>query len=403
MNLSLKIAFRYLFSKKTINAINIITGISILGIAIGSAALILILSVFNGFEGLIHNSLNSFNPEIKVTPVKGKMVGYDKKLIEKLHSSDYISAFSFILEEVAYLEFDNNRTIGTIKGVDENYKKVNDIDNLLVSGEFKLQVNDVDYGVLGAGLAGKLGISSNEILTPVTIFILKSDSKSLIESNYKRADVMPAGKFSIPDETEMKYMLISFDLAEYLLGVDSLFSSIEIRSNGNIKEAKEYIKNLLGSEYLVQDRLEQEEELRRIINIERWASYAIVFITLLLLTFNIIGSLWIIVIDKKRDISLLQSMGADKKMVRRIFLYSGLLISIVGLILGIIVALILYYLQVNYGLVGISDSSIVDSYPIELKFFDFIIVSFTVLSIGLLVAIIPSLKAGKISSYIREE
>ncbi|MEZ4907303.1 MAG: FtsX-like permease family protein [Saprospiraceae bacterium] len=402
MNLSLKIAFRYLFGKKTVNAINIITSISILGIAIGSAALILILSVFNGFEDLIYNSLNAFNPEIEISPVKGKMAKYDNELIAKLESIESIDYFSFVLEEVAYFQFDNNRTVGSIKGVDKNYNKVNNIDKLLVSGEYKLESNNVDFGVLGAGIAGRLGVSTNEMINPIIVYILKSDAKSMMEANYKKANIMPAGRFSVPDE-EYKYIIVSLDLAQYLLQADSSFSSIEVKSKGNIQTAKNDIIKTLGDNYKVQDRLEQEEELRRIINIERWASYAIAIIILLLLTFNIIGSLWIIVIDKKKDISVLQAMGADKNNIRRIFLYSGLLISIIGLIIGILLALLMYFLQVNYGIIGFSPDSYIDAYPIKLKFIDFIIVAITVLIIGFFVAIIPALKAGKISAYIREE
>ena len=403
MKLAFKIAVRYLFGKKTINAINIITGISILGIAIGSAALILILSVFNGFEDLIQRSFNAFNPDIKVAPAKGKFIETDSIFIKNLKSIEEIEAFSFVLEEVAYLKYSNNRTVSIIKGVDENYSKVNDIDSLIVSGEYKLNTNEIDYAVLGAGLANKLGINPQDMLTPISVFLISSANTSVLESSYKKADVMPAGRFSVPDETEMKYILISLELAQYLLDLHNKSSAIEIKASGNLSDVKKKLEIKLGNEYIVQDKKDQDQELRKIINLERWAAYAIVTLTLLLLTFNMIGSLWIIVIDKKRDISVLQAMGATKKTIRWIFMIEGFLISFIGLITGILIALVFYLLQKKFGLIGVSETSIIDSYPIQIRIFDFVVVSATVFFISILVSLLPARKASGISAFVREE
>jgi lipoprotein-releasing system permease protein len=403
MKLAFKIALRYLFGKKTINAINIITGISILGIAIGAAALILILSVFNGFEDLIQRSFNSFNPDIKISPARGKYMDADSSLIRNIKDISEIESFSFVLEEVAYLKYSNNRMVGIIKGVDENYRKVNKIDTLIVAGDYKLKANNIDYGILGAGLANKLGINPQDQLTPISIYLISSANTAVLESSYKKADVIPAGSFSVPDETEMKYILISLELASYLLDLDNKYSAIEIKAKGNLSGIKKIIEKRLGNEYIVRDRMDQDEELRNIINLERWAAYAIVTLTLLLLTFNMIGSLWIIVIDKKKDISVLQAMGATKKTIRSIFIIEGFLISIIGLISGIIIALLFYFLQKKFGIIGVSDTSIIDSYPIKLRFFDFVIVTATVFFISIFVAILPAKKALGIPAFIREE
>lgn len=403
MKLAFKIAFRYLFGKKTISAINIITGISILGIAIGAAALILILSVFNGFEDLIQRSLNAFNPDIKVYPAKGKYLEADSIFVINIKKIDEIESISLVLEEVAYLKYSNNRSVGIIKGVDENYGKVNKIDTLIIAGEYKLKTYNIDFGVLGAGLANKLGINPQDQLTPVSIYLISSANSAILESGYKKADVMPAGRFSVPDETEMKYILISLDLAQYLLGLENKYSAIEIKVKGEPAEIKKKIEKTLGTGYVVRDRMDQDEELRNIINIERWAAYVIVTLTLLLLTFNLIGSLWIIVIDKKKDISVLQAMGATKNIIKSVFIIQGFLISIIGLVSGIIIALVFYFLQKEYGIIGVSETSIIDSYPIKLRFFDFVIVSATVFLISIFVAVLPAKKASGIPAFIREE
>lgn len=403
MNLSLKIAFRYLFGKKSINAINIITGISILGISIGTAALILILSVFNGFEDLIEKSFNAFNPDIKITPAKGKFFKSDDKIFNILKGIDGVSSYSLVLEEVAYFKYGNNRTVGIIKGVDENYQKVNNIDSLIEGGVFKLESENADYGIPGAGLANKLGISPEASLTPISLFLLKSSDAAITETNFKTADVLPSGRFSVPDDLEMKYLIISLDLAQYLLEQEGIFSAIEIKTNKDFKKVKNIICEKSGDSYIIKDRLEQDEELRKIINLERLVAYAIITLTLLLLTFNMIGSLWIIVLDKKNDISVLQAMGATKKNIKSIFIFEGLLISLIGLIIGILLALIFYFIQINYGIIGVGDSEIIESYPISLRFIDFVTVTLTVLIITLIINLLPAKKAASIDAIIREE
>lgn len=403
MNLSLKIAFRYLFGKKSINAINIITGISILGISIGTAALILILSVFNGFEDLIEKSFNAFNPDIKITPAKGKFFKSDDKIFNILKGIDGISSYSLVLEEVAYLKYGNNRTVGIIKGVDENYQKVNNIDSLIEGEVFKLESENADFGIPGAGLANKLGISPEASLTPISLFLLKSSDAAITETNFKTADVLPSGRFSVPDDLEMKYLIISLDLAQYLLEQEGIFSAIEIKTNKDFKKVKNIICEKSGDSYIIKDRLEQDEELRKIINLERLVAYAIITLTLLLLTFNMIGSLWIIVLDKKNDISVLQAMGATKKNIKSIFIFEGLLISLIGLIIGILLALIFYFIQINYGIIGVGDSEIIESYPISLRIIDFVTVTLTVLIITLIINLLPAKKAASIDAIIREE
>ncbi len=403
MNLAYKIAKRYLFGKKSINAINIITGISVLGISIGAAALVLILSVFNGFEDLIKSNFNAFNPEIKITPAKGKYFVIDNGFLQKISNTNGVEAFSLVQEEVAYFEYDNNRSVGIIKGVDKNFEKVNNIDTTIIAGEFKLKKNDLNFGVIGSGLASKLGVNTSDQLTPLSIYILKNKSKGPLDQFYKRAEVLPVGKFSLQSETDMKYLIIPLELSQYLLGKKNKYSALEIKTSGDTHRVEEELQSKLGKDFVIKNRMEQDAELMKIMNMEKWISYAIVSLTLFLVAFNMIGSLWMIVLDKRRDISILQSMGANKKLIKRIFIYEGLLISGIGLIIGIILALLFYFAQKDYGIIGIPEGFIIDAYPIQLRFLDFLVVAITVFIIGILISILPSYRAGKIPAFLREE
>jgi len=406
MNLAFDIARRYLFGKKNINAINIITGISVFGISIGAAALILILSVFNGFEDLISGNFNAFNPEIKVTPKRGKFFHADSSFFKKLNGIKDIDKYSLVVEEIAYFKYGNSQTFGLIKGVDDNFRLVNSIDTTILSGEFILDRDGVNYGVIGNGLALKMGISMSDKLTPLEIYILKKKSGGSLDKVFRKSQITPGGKFAILSEADLQYVIIPMEQAQYLLGSSKAkkYSAIEIKSKGNVFSVKSKLKKAFGEEFNIKNRLEQDEALMKIMNMEKWIAFSIVSLSLFLIAINLIGSLWMIVMDKKKDISILQSMGANKKTVRQIFIYVGMLISGLGLIIGFVIALILYFAQKNFDIIGIPEgSSIINSYPVELRFFDFIVVSFTVLLIGLIISLLPAKKAGKISAFIREE
>lgn len=409
MKLAFSIARRYLFGKKTINAINIITSISVLGISIGAAALILILSVFNGFEDIISGYFNAFNPEIKITPAKGKFFSLDSSLIKKLDKIEDITTYSLVIEEVAYFEYDNSQTVGIIKGVDENFRVVNNVDTTIISGEFLLKKNGIDYCVVGNGLAYKLGVNITDKLTPLSIYTLKPKVNGPLDQFYKKAAVIPSGRFGVQSEADLKYILVPIELAQYLIGSSKVadnykYSAIEIITNGNISSVKNKLSSSFGDNFVIQNRLEQDEALMKIMNMEKWIAYAIVSLSLFLVAINLIGSLWMIVLDKKKDISILQSMGANKKTIKRIFILVGLLISGIGLILGFVFASLFYIAQKNFGIIGIPEGSfIIESYPIELRLIDFVVVSITVLLIGFIISLLPANKAGKIPAFLREE
>jgi len=403
MNLPFNIARRYLFGKKSINAINIITSISVLGITIGTAALILILSVFNGFESLISSYFNAFNPEIKMLPAEGKTFEVDDTMLKKINSIKEISAYSKVLEEVVMFRYDGIQDFGVIKGVDDQFNIVNEIDSTIRLGTFKIKSESVNYGIVGSGLAGKLKINPDNTFTPILVYIPKRKSSGSINNFFLQTEVYPSGIFSVQNETDFKYVVSSLDVVQYLLQNKQEYSAIEIKTTGDVGGVIEQLKLKLGPSYVYKNRFQQDEVFMKIMNIEKWMSYAIVSLTLLLVALNMIGSLWMIVLDKKRDISTLKAMGASTNTIRKIFVFEGLLISGLGLVFGFIIALAFYLLQKYYGLISIPDGFVINAYPIEIKWTDFLIVGLTVQLIGLFISLMPAYKAGQIKAFLKEE
>lgn len=403
MNLSFNIARRYLFGKKSVNAINIITSISVLGITVGTAALILILSVFNGFESLISGYFNSFNPEIKMLPASGKTFQITPETLKLIEDSEGVIAYSKVLEEVVMFRYDGMQDFGVIKGVDENFNVVNEIDSTVRRGAYQVNSGRINYGIVGSGLAGKLNINPENSFTPIQVYIPKRKGGGPMSNFFLQTDVYPSGIFSVQNETDFKYVVSSLDVVQYLLQNDQEYSAIEIKSSGDPDEVIERLEKTLGPDYVFKNRFQQDEVFMKIMNIEKWVSYAIVVFTFFLVAFNMIGSLWMIVMDKKKDIATLKAMGATRGLIRRIFLVEGMLMSFLGMIFGFIIALVLYVLQKNWGLISIPDGFVINAYPIELHASDLVLVGLTVMTIGFIISLAPAYKAGEIPAYIKEE
>ena len=404
MNLSFEIAKRYLFGKKSTNAINIISAISVLGITVGTTALIIILSVFNGFEGLIKSYLNNFNPDIKVTLTEGKHFALEEDQLTQIKSIEGVKHVSKVIEEVALFEYNEQQKAGIIKGVDEEYTKVTRIDSSLRNGKFIADKESINYAVFGSGMANDLNLNTMDRLTPVTVYVPRRKKKSMLDKDFKLANIYPSGSFSDKNENDYTYVLASHNMVSKLLDRKNLVSALELKIDiERNKEVKAAISKILGEGYDIKDRLMQDETHLKIMNIEKWMSVLLVSLTLMLLAFNMIGSIWMIVLDKKKDISILKSMGFTSKGIKNIFLAEGLLISMIGLLIGCGLSLLFYFLQKNFGIIGIPDGFVVDAYPIELRLTDFVLAAMIVLTIGILASFPPAIRASRISNYIRNE
>jgi lipoprotein-releasing system permease protein len=407
MNLSLKIARRYLFAKKSTHAINIISGISVLGLSLGAAALVLVLSVFNGFEKLITGMMSNFNPDIKITTAKGKTFISDTLIINQLRQIEGVEYLSETLEETAFFEYEKSQAFGTLKGVDDNFFKINRIDSTVREGRYLLFDGQHDFAVLGGGIRNQLGVYEKDMLTPLSIYMPKREDVGMLEAPFSKRLVYPAGAFVIQSEVDNQYVLTNLDFMRDILKAYDEVSAYELKltPQANTQTVLSRIRAVMGDGFIVKDHYQQDEAFLKLMNIEKWMSYAILSLTILLVAFNMVGSLWMIVLEKKKDISILKSMGAPDSMIRNIFLNEGLLLCSLGLVLGFLVALILYLLHIytEGGVVPLPPGFATDRYPIALKMIDFVVVAITVMVIGLLASLPAAFRAIRVETAMKEE
>lgn len=405
LSYTLLIAWRYILGKKSFQAINMITAISMLGIAIGAGALLLILSVFNGFEDLLKGLYNAIYTDLKVYPVEGKFFVPDSNELATIKSWPEIVAMSLTLEETALLDYADNQDICTLKGVDDQFRYVTDIDSVLLDGEFRLQHGEAELAILGAGIAQRLNVDVVNPYERLGIYLPNRKQRGPLDKAFKVQYAYPIGRFTIKQDYDYQYVFVSLDFIRNLLDQPGAVSGIELKltHDADSKEVKERIRSLMGIPVEVKNKDEQNAAFFKLMNIEKWISYAVVSLTLIIVSFNLVSALWMIVLDKRKDISILQSMGSSPGDVLKIFMRSGWLICLIGFVFGILIAMGFYYLQKTYGIVPIPEGFVVDSYPIELRWRDLFIVGATVFFIGTLASWLPAKKASKIAAYIRKE
>ena len=387
MKLSYYIAKRYLFAKKSRNAINIISAVSVAGVAVGTMALIIILSVFNGLETMVSAIFNTFDPDIKITASEGKTFIPDSSRLKLLAKVEGLCCYSLTIEDNALLKYGSREYIATIKGIDDNYTMVSSIDSSMYEGNFTLKSkNGRPFAVPGAGVAQYLGIRVNFITPLEIIFPRKTGSTSLsAENSLNHKFIFPSGIFEVEKEYDSKYVYIPLEVARELTETEKAVSTIEIKfqKNADPHAVQKAIMKIYGKGYSVQNRNEQQAIFYKVMRSERLAIFFILTLILIIASFNIIGSLTMLIIEKERDIEILKSLGADNNLIRKIFIFEGWLISIIGALAGVILGFVVCWLQQTYGLVKLqSQSLIMNSYPVVLKLIDFIIVPGTVLLIG---------------------
>ena len=387
MKLSLYIAKRYLFAKKSRNAINVISGISVAGVMVGTMALITILSVFNGLEEMVRGIFSTSDSEIRITPVKGKVFTPDTLTLRRLSAVDGLEAWAETLEENALLRYEEQQYIATVKGVSPNYGEVTDLDTAMWDGDFKLMSeNGRPFAIAGLGVANYLGMRLN-FVAPLAIYI--PDRKAHLtlnpENEFKRKYINLSGIFAVEQEFDSKYVFVPIDFARELLGYTTEVTAIEVRlkTGADLKKTQKEIQGVMGRGFLAQNRYEQQEMFYRVMRGERLAIYVILTFILIIASFNIIGSLTMLIIEKERDIRILKSLGADNTLIKRIFIYEGWMISFIGTCIGLAVGFLLCAAQQQFGIVKLSgESLLIDSYPVRMQLTDFILVAVTVMAIG---------------------
>jgi lipoprotein-releasing system permease protein len=394
VNLPFYISKRYLFSKKSQNVINIISGISVVGVATGTMALIVILSVFNGFDELIKSLYSTFDPEIKIILSEGKTFSPVSPAFSDVRNHRKVIHFAEVLEENVLLRYDERQYIATMKGVDDEFVNVTGIDTMIIEGDFILMDKNRPYAVIGQGVAYYLGVGLT-FLNPINVYSIKRTGNIPMnpEQAISRKFIFPSGIFSIEQEHNIRYIIVPISFARELLGYQDEVSAIELKllPGTDIELLQKEIKQIIGNEFLVQNRNDQNALFYRIMKSEKWAIFFILTFILIVASFNIIGSLTMLILDKKEDIKTLRNLGASNTLIRRIFLMEGWMISILGAIIGLIIGSLIAWLQARFGFIKLSGSGsfIIDAYPVVYKFPDVLKVFFTVILIGFLAAWYP--------------
>lgn len=392
MNFPFYIARRYLFSKKSTHVINIISGISVVGVAVATMALVVTLSVFNGFHDLVASLLTSFDPQIEIVPTKGKTAPADDSILTKIRNLPQVDVATESVEDQAMAIYKGRQAMIKVKGVEDNFSELSHINDILYGdGEFSLHAANLQFGVVGIRLADNLGMTADwdgqlKIYAPKREGQL--DLMNPTEGFVEDSVISPGVVFSVKQARyDRDYVLTSIAFARNLFGQQGMLSQLEIRlkPGSDLDAVKAEMQKIAGSKYRVLDRMEQQADTFKIMKIEKFIAYIFLTFILAVACFNIIGSLSMLIIDKKNDVVTLRNMGASDKQIVRIFLFEGRMISAIGAILGILVGLLLCWLQQVYGLVSLGRSSgsfIVDAYPVSVHPEDIIIIFITVLAVG---------------------
>ena len=397
MKTAFYIARRYLISKKSVNVINIISGVSIAGVTVGTFALVVILSVFNGLDFSIKSLFSTFDPDIKITnTVKGKSFELNSIDIDKIKQIAGISTVTPIIEEDAFLMYGNRQYFATIKGVPTNYNQVSRLDtSSITSGRFLLEADHVPFALVGQGVAYYLSVGLS-FTDPIHIYTLQKGSKGrpTIENTFNHNTIYASGIFANQQEIDSKYVLVPFGFAQELFQMEDRVSAIEVGLTKGVSEdvVKDEITHVLGNQFAVKTQFEQHELFYRVMQSEKWAIFFILAFILVIASFNILGSLSMLIIDKKADIAILQSMGANQKLVRTIFLFEGWMISLAGATLGLILGVLICWIQMEFGILkipGNDGSFIFSSYPVEVRISDLLAIFLLVTGIGFLAAWYP--------------
>lgn len=397
MKLPFFIARRYFFAKKSRNAINIISIISVVGIAVATAAMVCVLSGFNGFGGLIEGMFNAFDPDLKITAKEGKVFRYDTDEFNRVLSNENVDMIAETLDENALLQYGENSVPVLLRGVSPNFSVATQIDNLIIDGAFKLREDVVDYTTLGAGLAMNLGIRPGYI-DHLDIYAPKRNERVNLANPSAAFNISPiylSGVFSLNQaEYDEGMALIPIELARELFDYDNEVSALNVKltPQASASTIKKQFETVLGDGYLIEDRYEQQKESYRMLQIEKWVSFLILSLIVLISVFNIVGSLTMLIVEKQDDIKSLTYLGASNRLITQIFLFEGWIISFIGIALGVVSGVVLCFLQQEFGFLKLSSTPgmyIVDAYPIKILWSDIVVVFLSVCAICGLTVLYP--------------
>ena len=394
MNLPFYIARRYLFAKKKHNAINIISAISACGVALATMAMVCTLSVFNGFQEMVEQLFTAFDPQLKITANEGKVFSPDDPALQQVHALPCVEVWTETLEDNAMVQYKDRQTMAIIKGVEDNFEQLTEIDSLLYgTGNFTLHDPVVDYGIMGVELMAELG-TGIQFVDPLQVYAPKRKVRINVANPaaaFNRKYLHSPGAVFIVNQQkyDARYIITSLDFARALFGYDAEVSAIELKlkQGTDTDRAREQMESILGSRFRVQDRYEQQADVYRIMKIEKFISYLFLTFILAIACFNVIGSLSMLILDKREDTATLRNLGADERTISRIFLTEGRLIALLGAIVGVAGGLLLCFLQQQFGLISLGGGNgafLVEAYPVSVHAADVLLVFITVIGGGFL-------------------
>ena len=400
MRLAGFIAKRYLFAKKSHNVINIISAISAIGMAIGTAALIIILSVYNGFDSLIRSMMSNVEPDLLITPATGKAFVPEGGTYDWIYDQEAVKSMCCVLEEQVFINYDGKQSLAKAKGVDWIYEEESPLHDHIRDGKFQLHRGDIPLAVVGAGLAYEMGISPR-FLAPIDIYFPTRTGKISMTNpaaSIESVRVFPSGIFSINNDVDAELMIVPIEKMRELLEYDDEVSAVELRlaegtGREELKKLQEEIGKRLGPGFKVKDRFQQNESLYKMMKYEKVAIFMILIFVIIIIAFNIFGSLTMLIIEKREDMQTLRSLGAQEGLIRRIFVLEGWLISLAGLAGGLILGVGFAAIQQAFGIIKMPGHFVVQAYPIILSWPDILLTAIGVAVIGYLIALLPAKRA----------
>lgn len=393
-------AWRYFKAKKSTNAINVIAWVSIVAIMGITFAFIVVLSVFNGFEGLVKSLYSSFYPDIRITATTGKTITVTPQQLQQLAALKGVRAYSLIAEEKTLLSNDDVRVIVDIKGVDSSYEKVTGVAQKLIRGKFQTGTLDQPALVLGNGVENAVGVESDRYLYPLTVYMFKRGmniNASDPSQSLAAANIITSGTFLIQQDIDNKYAITNLDFMKVMMGLKpNEYSGVEVAlyNENDANHVQKQVQRLLGADYLVETKYEQNKSLYSVMSVEKWAIYGILTLMLIVAAFTMIGGLTMLVLEKQKDIQVLKSMGANNSLIQKIFLTEGLLLAGIGSITGLLLSIVFCWAQVRYKIIAIQGGTfLIDYYPVQLVATDFLLVILTVFIVAFFASWFPSRKA----------
>ncbi|MEY3920607.1 MAG: hypothetical protein RL634_368 [Bacteroidota bacterium] len=399
-NLLFKFSWRYFKAKKSTQAVNIISWVSVFAMLFGSASLIIILSAFNGFETLVKSLYASFYTDVRISAAEGKIMHISAEQLQKLKAVDGILSFTQSIEEKAVVQYESSQQVVMIKGVDDAYPNTSGVPSKLIRGKFSLGNETSPSLVMGIGVEQALGLMADRSIFPVTLYLpKKSSDKNLLQpmDALSVSNAYPRGVFSIQSDFDNKYVLTNISFLKTFMNYQSdeiTYLEVKTNPNANISSIKEKLKTIFDKNYKIEDRFEQNRTLFTTIRLEKLAIYGIFILILIVAAFNMIGSLSMLVLEKQRDINILKAMGATDILIQKIFLLEGILLSAIGSVGGVLLAILICFLQTTFKLVPLQGASfLIDYYPVEWRMLDIGIVASTVMVIGLIASWMPARKA----------